>query len=301
MIRVLLVEDEPASQDYLQSIVRRELPEMELAGVCENGEEALALMRKSRVDIIVTDIAMPVMDGLQLAEAVRGAFPLIPVVIVSGYERFEYAKTALRYGVSDYLLKPVKPSEMRDCLRRLALRLEFSRGAQQALGENLTRDEEARLDEELGLAVKEAPCPAELLRARLDRLIEEYSARARAGEGDRALADFEALTGYIGRRLGEKLTLECVCRALGMSQTTVSRLFRTYARCSFVEYLTNLRVERAKALIQREPSRRMKEIACEAGFTDPLYFSRVFRAKTGFTPTEFAKNCQSNEGTVKPG
>ena len=169
MIRVLLVEDEPASQDYLQSIVRRELPEMELAGVCENGEAALALMRKSRVDIVVTDIAMPVMDGLQLAEAVRGAFPLIPVVIVSGYERFEYAKTALRYGVSDYLLKPVKPSEMRDCLRRLALRLEFSRGAQQALGENLTRDEEARLDEELGLAVKEAPCPAELLRARLDR------------------------------------------------------------------------------------------------------------------------------------
>ena len=155
MIRVLLVEDEPASQDYLQSIVRRELPEMELAGVCENGEEALALMRKSRVDIVVTDIKMPVMDGLQLAEAVRGAFPLVPVVIVSGYERFEYAKTALRFGVSDYLLKPVKPSEMRDCLRRLALRQEFSRGARQALGEaGLTRDEEARLDDELGLAVK---------------------------------------------------------------------------------------------------------------------------------------------------
>ncbi len=300
MIRILLVEDEPASADYLASVIRRELPEIELAGACENGEEALALMRKSRVDIVVTDIAMPVMDGLQLAEAVRAAWPLIPVVIVSGYERFEYAKTALRFGVSDYLLKPVKPSELRDCLTQLSLKLEFSQKAREALGAAaLTRDEEAALDSEVGRAVKDAPGPVEL-RARLDRLIEEYSVRARAGECDHARADFEALTGYIGRKLGEKLTLEGVCRALGMSQTSVSRLFRTYARCSFVEYLTNLRVERAKALIAREPSRRMKEVACEAGFPDPLYFSRVFRAETGLTPTEFAKSCQANEETVKP-
>lgn len=292
MIRVLIVEDEPASAEYLSSIVKRELPGMEISGIAENGEEALALMRKSRVDVVVTDISMPVMDGLQLAGAVRAAWPLIPVVIVSGYERFEYAKTALRFGVSDYLLKPVKPSELRDCLARISLKLEFSQKARQALGtERLTLDEEAKLDTELGRAVSDAPGPQEL-RARLDRLIVEYSARARAGEGDHARADFEALTGYIGRKLGEKLTLEGVCRALGMSQTTVSRLFRTYARCSFVEYLTSRRVERAKALIEREPSRRMKEVACEAGFCDPLYFSRVFRAETGLTPTDFSKSCQ---------
>ncbi len=297
MKRILLVEDEPASADYLASLIRRELPDMEVAGVCENGEEALAAMRKTRVDIVVTDIAMPVMDGLQLAEAVRASWPLVPVVIVSGYERFEYAKTALRFGVSDYLLKPVKSAELRDCLNRLALRLEFSQETRQALGEaRLTQDEEAALDTEVGRAVRDAPGPAEL-RARLDRLIEEYSVRARSGEGDHAKADFEALTAYISRKLGEKLTLEGVCRALGLSQTSVSRLFRTYARCSFVEYLTGRRVERAKMLIQREPSRRLKEIACEAGFPDPLYFSRVFRAETGLTPTEFAKNCQANGET----
>ena len=296
MIRVLIVEDEPASAEYLSSIVKRELPSMELAGLTENGEEALALMRKSRVDIVVTDISMPVMDGLQLAEAVRAAWPLIPVVIVSGYERFEYAKTALRFGVSDYLLKPVKPAELRDCLTRLSLKLEFSEKAREALGAlALSQDEEAKLNTELCHAVCDAPGP-QAMRERLDRLIEEYSVRARAGEGDHARADFEALTGYIGRKLGEKLTLEGVCRALGMSQTTVSRLFRTYARCSFVEYLTARRVERAKTLIEREPSRRMKEIACEAGFCDPLYFSRVFRSETGLTPTDFAKSCQQQDG-----
>lgn len=299
MIRVLLVEDEPASADYLTSVVRR-MPDVELVGTAENGEEALTVMRKDRVDIVVTDIAMPVMDGLELAEAVRAAWPLVPVVIVSGYERFEYAKTALRFGVSDYLLKPVKPAELRDCLTRLSLRLEFSRRAQSALGAAApTRDEATALDAEAGCAVRDALSPAEL-RERLDRLIEEHAARARAGHSDHARADFEALTGYIGRKLGEKLTLKGVCRALGMSQATVSRLFRSYARCSFVEYLTDRRVERAKALIEREPSRRMKEIAREAGFPDPLYFSRVFRAETGLTPTEFAKTCRPGEGTAKP-
>ncbi len=282
MIRILIVEDEPASAEYLTSLVKRELPDMEVTGLAENGEEALALMRRSRVDIVVTDISMPVMDGLKLAEAVRAAWPLVPVVIVSGYERFEYAKNALRFGVSDYLLKPVKPIELRDCLTRLALKLEFSEKARQAL------DEEASPDAEPGLLVRNVPSPQEL-RARLDRLIDEHDIRARAGEGDHARADFEALTGYIGRKLSEKLTLEGVCRALGMSQTTVSRLFRTYARCSFVEYLTCRRVERAKELIKREPTRRMKEIACEAGFCDPLYFSRVFRSETGLSPTDFAK------------
>jgi two-component system response regulator YesN len=293
LIRVLIVEDEPASAEYLSSLVRRELPDMEVSGLAENGEEALALMRKSRADIVVTDISMPVMDGLKLAEAVRAAWPLTPVVIVSGYERFEYAKTALRFGVSDYLLKPVKPAELHACLSRLALKLEFSEKARQALGaESLIRDEETQ-DRDHGLLVRDAPGPREL-RARLDRLIEEHSVRARAEEGDHARADFEALTGYIGRKLNEKLTLEGTCRALGMSQSTVSRLFRTYARCSFVEYLTSRRVERAKELIKREPTRRMKEIACEAGFCDPLYFSRVFRAETGLSPTDFAKGCQQD-------
>ena len=292
MIRVLIVEDEPASAEYLTSLIRRELPDMEVSGLAENGEEALALMRKSRADIVVTDISMPVMDGLKLAEAVRAAWPMIPVVIVSGYERFEYAKTALRFGVSDYLLKPVKPAELRACLTRLALKLEFSKKARQALGaETLGRMEAVKSDTEPKLHVDDAPGPQEL-RARLDRLIEEHSVRARAEEGDHARVDFEALTGYIGRRLNEKLTLEGVCRALGMSQTSVSRLFRTYARCSFVEYLTSRRVERAKELIKREPTRRMKEIACEAGFSDPLYFSRVFRAETGLSPTDFARGCQ---------
>lgn len=289
MNRILLVEDEPASTDYLASLIRRELPGMEVVAAVENGEEALHFIRRQPVDIVVTDIKMPVMDGLKLAEAVRSTWPMIPVVIVSGYELFEYAKTALRFGVSDYLLKPVKPRELVECLERIALRLEYARKAHEALGVSATSEGAADMPH-AGTEFCAAPAPGEL-RARMDMLLTEYESRAREHEPDRARADFEALTAYIDRRLSEKLTLEGVCRANGMSQTTLSRLFRTYAHCTFVEYLTSRRVERARALIQREPTRRMKEIAAEAGFSDPLYFSRVFRAETGVAPTDFAKEC----------
>lgn len=289
MNQILLVEDEPASADYLASLIRRELSGMKVVAVAENGEEALQFIRRQPVDIVVTDIKMPVMDGLKLAEAVRTAWPMIPVVIVSGYELFDYAKTALRFGVSDYLLKPVKPRELVECLERIALRLEYSRRVQEALGAS-SKPESAE-----GADFLAAPAPGEL-RARMDMLLTEYESRARDQETDRARADFEALTAYIDRRLSEKLTLEGVCRANGISQTTMSRLFRTYAHCTFVEYLTSRRVERARVLIQRNPTRRMKEIAAEAGFSDPLYFSRVFRAETGVAPTDFAKKCLKGQG-----
>lgn len=289
MNHILLVEDEPASADYLASLIRRELSGMKVVAVAENGEEALQFIRRQPVDIVVTDIKMPVMDGLKLAEAVRTAWPMIPVVIVSGYELFDYAKTALRFGVSDYLLKPVKPRELVECLERIALRLEYSRRVQEALGASSKPESAASAD------FLAAPAPGEL-RARMDMLLTEYESRARDQETDRARADFEALTAYIDRRLSEKLTLEGVCRANGISQTTMSRLFRTYAHCTFVEYLTSRRVERARVLIQRNPTRRMKEIAAEAGFSDPLYFSRVFRAETGVAPTDFAKKCLKGQG-----
>jgi len=287
--QILLVEDEPASADYLASLIRRELSGMKVVAVAENGEEALQFIRRQPVDIVVTDIKMPVMDGLKLAEAVRTAWPMIPVVIVSGYELFDYAKTALRFGVSDYLLKPVKPRELVECLERIALRLEYSRRVQEALGAS-SKPESAE-----GADFLAAPAPGEL-RARMDMLLTEYESRARDQETDRARADFEALTAYIDRRLSEKLTLEGVCRANGISQTTMSRLFRTYAHCTFVEYLTSRRVESARVLIQKNPTRRMKEIAAEAGFSDPLYFSRVFRAETGVAPTDFAKKCLKGQG-----
>ncbi|MEG1606257.1 MAG: response regulator, partial [Clostridia bacterium] len=119
MIKVLVVDDEPASAEYLSSIIARRMPQLQVVGVAENGAEALHIQRQTQADIVVTDIYMPRLDGLALAGALREAWPDTRCVIVSGYQDFDYARSAIHHGVSDYLLKPVKPDELVACLTRL--------------------------------------------------------------------------------------------------------------------------------------------------------------------------------------
>ncbi|WP_135556659.1 response regulator [Paenibacillus cymbidii] len=89
-----------------------------------NGVEAVALLEAHKVDIVITDIRMPRMDGLQLAEYVHGRYPAIRVVVLSAHEDFGYAQQAIRFGVKGYLLKPLKSESLRDVLAALIRELE---------------------------------------------------------------------------------------------------------------------------------------------------------------------------------
>jgi two-component system response regulator YesN len=105
MFSILIVDDEAESGDGLASLDWQSIG-FEIAGVGAHGLEALALMEERPVDVILTDIRMPFMDGIQLLDAVKEKYPFVKVIILSGYDDFEYAKKALRLGATDYLLKP---------------------------------------------------------------------------------------------------------------------------------------------------------------------------------------------------
>jgi len=121
---VLLVDDEPHALDGLQLMVDWERFGFRVTGVCRDGEEAMRLIRTGPPDLVVTDIRMPVMDGLALIEEVRrSGFRDMLFVIVSGYHDFEYAARAVRLGVRHYLTKPVIDSEAEEMLERLAAEL----------------------------------------------------------------------------------------------------------------------------------------------------------------------------------
>lgn len=81
----------------------------EVAGEAENGFEALELTETLEPDLIITDIRMPMMTGLELARRVRQLRPMVQIVILSGYDSFEYARTAIEYNIISYLLKPISP------------------------------------------------------------------------------------------------------------------------------------------------------------------------------------------------
>ena len=87
-------------------------------GDAENGQEALEKVEALEPDVILTDIRMPYMDGLSLAERVRQRYPSIKIVIFSGYDEFEYAKQAIKLNVTEYILKPVNVEELTAILKR---------------------------------------------------------------------------------------------------------------------------------------------------------------------------------------
>lgn len=119
MYRILVVDDEPAAIKHICNIIAIKCPQFEVTAAAEHGQEALKRMEEDLPDILITDVKMPVMDGIALAEKVRERYPDILSLVVSGYQEFEYAKAAIRSGVYDYLLKPIKPSALQSVLNSM--------------------------------------------------------------------------------------------------------------------------------------------------------------------------------------
>ena len=124
MIKVMLVEDEVGTRNLLRIIVNWEEFHMKIVGEAQNGREALFRMQEEMPDLVVTDIKMPIMDGIALAEEIMEKYPAVKVIIVTAYDDFKYAQKALRAGAVDFILKPLKRHEVKDALLRVGRQIE---------------------------------------------------------------------------------------------------------------------------------------------------------------------------------
>ncbi|PQP84503.1 DNA-binding response regulator [Paenibacillus sp. PCH8] len=127
--RVLLVDDEPWNRDILRSLGDWMELGMAVAGEAEDGEQAIQLVKQLQPHIIITDMRMPGTDGVELLQTLSGQYPQIKVIVVSGYDDFNYAKHAIRHRAADYLLKPVNPDELNGVLAKCARELEKAESA----------------------------------------------------------------------------------------------------------------------------------------------------------------------------
>ncbi|MFR8976193.1 MAG: response regulator, partial [Eubacteriales bacterium] len=119
MYRVIIAEDEPNVREGIAKTVDFAAAGFSLCGMCENGREALALIEKHRPELVITDIRMPVMDGIALAEEAKERFPKTKIVFLTGHSEFEYAKAAVALKVNEYVLKPVSAKILRELLARI--------------------------------------------------------------------------------------------------------------------------------------------------------------------------------------
>ncbi len=126
LLSVLIVDDEKLIRDGMKKLLNWQEHGFQIIGEAGNGKEALRVIEHSVPDIVLTDLRMPAMDGLALAASLAQQKPAVQVVIITGYDEFEYAKQAVRSGVFDYLLKPVSRQELLSTMLRLKEKLSRS-------------------------------------------------------------------------------------------------------------------------------------------------------------------------------
>ena len=133
MYRILLVDDEILVREAIKENIEWKSMDCELVGDCENGRQAADFVKEHPVDIVLTDILMPYMDGMELSHFLHDNYPEIVIVIFSGFGEFEYAKKAIQYNVSEYLLKPVTAMELREVIGKMKEKVDQQRNEKKRL------------------------------------------------------------------------------------------------------------------------------------------------------------------------
>lgn len=124
MYRVMLVDDERPVLESMKKVIDWESLGFSVCETAESGNQACEIMKKARFDLVITDVRMPQMDGLELAEYIAEHFPHTEMIIISGYDEFDYARSAMRSGVMEYITKPTNRVELEKALESAARRIQ---------------------------------------------------------------------------------------------------------------------------------------------------------------------------------
>lgn len=262
MIRLLIADDEKLEREALAELVQRRFEREVVLEVAENGRKAADTAVLWGADLILMDIEMPGMSGLDAARAVLAQRPSCRVIFVTAYSLFQYAHEAVHLGACDYLLKPVDPDELEASVRRAMRQIETERKLEE-LAAAQPQPEQTETEEEAEDVPEESEnSQTALVMAHVRRYLE-----------DNYMFD---------------LSLDSVGEILHISPAYLSAQFKKYQKMNFLDCLTELRINAAKELLT-DPFRSSAEVASMVGYEDASYFARAFKKRTGMTPTQYRR------------
>ncbi|AHV97002.1 two component transcriptional regulator, arac family protein [Paenibacillus sabinae T27] len=408
MYKVLITDDEWLIREGLKQTIDWQALDCEIVAEALNGEQSLQAVKEHKPDILLTDIRMPSMDGMQLAEEAQRIHPSIRIIFLTGFDDFTYAQQAVKLKAADYVLKPTNPDELVEVFEKVCGDIKASRDNETVerelrewvsagytlVLEKLLHDQllgisdpkSARMlteiidnrrlcEEGFRIALiqyEDHTCWHEQLKDELhDRLwdiligppvtlggnraalmigadsgdhgkqlwsrIQEISGNSplviglslphqslesvgqahreataalhfkRPGPGQKSgvyefgdiecwgeqpvatdAANFKQVEAFIQTRYAEDLSLQQLAAQFHISEAHFSRLFRKATGTTFIDYVTQVRMEKAMELLS-SPDSRIYEVSLAVGYQDSRYFSQLFRKATGKTPTEFRK------------
>ncbi len=260
MFRIMVIDDEAIVREAVATQINWEQYGICVVRTCENAIDALSYLQDHDADLLLVDIRLPVMDGLELVRRVREIKPQIMFIMISGYADFEYARQAMRYGAQDYLLKPLNDASLLHAVRH----------AQEICERHQFLDRVGQLGlrfEEPEVRTTCSPTVTQLL-----HLVDEQIANP-------------------------ELSLKWISSEhMFLNETYLSKLFQKEVGQKFSSYLSDRRMQLAMRLMLRSPDALIGEVAEATGFGDNReYFSIVFKKYTGLTPTEFRKKLTGHD------
>lgn len=260
MYKVAIIDDEPIIAEGLSRIMAWEKWNCRVAGSAYNGKEGLALIHREQPDIIISDINMPELNGLEMVAAFKSEYPDMQLIILTGYREFEYARQAIELGVARFLLKPSKMNELEEAMEVVTERLKRLEGdvspviAKEETGISSFADKEPE---------KDGSCQNEANSFVVKNALE-----------------------YIWENSEDKLRLADVADQVYVSQWHLSKLLNKQTGKNFSELLNSARIEKSEELL-KDPSLRICDVAERVGFQDLAHFSRVFKKMKGMSANEY--------------
>ncbi|MEK4518437.1 helix-turn-helix domain-containing protein [Paenibacillus sp. FSL H8-0122] len=256
MYSVYLVEDEVFARDMVKHLIAWEKYGFVIEGEYANGAEAMEAMEQRPPDIVITDIVMPVLDGIELLRRSREAGWECPFIMLTCMSEFDYAQQALELGAIGYVLKlSLRPERLIALLERARAGLE-----QRDKWRKLSTLGDTALLAAVGTAGGKTGHP------QVDRIID-----------------------YISEHYAQEHTLGELARLVNMEQTYVSNLFKKKTGLTLTNFTQKVRIEAAVHQLLHT-SLPVSAISCACGFSNDNYFNKVFKRWTGKTPSDFRRS-----------
>lgn len=248
IIRVVIIDDNRLAVQSILKVTDWKGLGCKVVGTAYDGISGLDLVNREHPDIVVTDIRMPGYDGLNMISQLREMGEETSFIIISGYNEFEYAKRALKLGVSDFLVKPITKEKIEEAITNVIAKLIPGRVSE-------TKEQyEAIIDQ----VRTNMPSYSSLVRSSIE---------------------------YIEKNIHKDITLSSVAEHEGVTPNYISRIFKKEIGIGFQNFVTLLKMDRARKLLAN-PQNKAYEIASMLGYSNYAYFSQVFKKEFGYSPTD---------------
>lgn len=262
MKTILIVDDEPRTREGVKKTLEVWSAGKYRIETAPSGVAALEWLQEHEAHLVVTDIRMPGIGGLELIERLNESGHAPVIIVISGHSEFDYARRALQFGVVDYLLKPLDKKKLVEAVE-LAL----------------MREEKRKVIE------------------RMEKLVDPKLLEAAQQEKAYGPQIQEAVH-YLDEHLQEAVSLRETAEHLHLNASYLSVLFKEQTGLTFSEYVTRRRVQRAKELLAGTPL-SVAEIAERVGYQTSRYFVKVFRDLEQMSPGQYRRSVKDTEEKIQ--